>query len=820
MTGRAGGARRHTTPSRPDAVTHALGSAHRQAAALSTLMVLVLALVLLLLTVPARAFTVTDWILTDRPVGSDHALEGQGTTDDQSLAGRLIVCCGTMDDLQRIEVLANELGMVVKATLPQLKAALLSPTVPAQDHVGNVLPEHLTDALLAPAPVASKVAAQLRGVPGIVSAETEALRSTNRIPNDPDFPLQWWAHAVGLPTAWDISTGSASVTVAVLDTGLADLPDFTGRIVSPYSARYNSTQYWAWMDIVGHGSGTTGVAAATGNNRQSMAGTAWNVKIMPVHLGDSGGFSSWDTAVGMVWAVDHGANVINYSASGPSISSVEISACAYAYNHGVTVVAAAGNSGTGAGIQYPAALPTVIAVGATNSSNNRASFSSTGRELDLVAPGQNVLTFNLSKPYYWTEARSGTSFSAPIVTGVVALMLSRNRSLTPDQIRSILSLTADDLGQSGWDTSFGDGRVDAAEAVAAAGDRTAPTVSFLSPAPGATIAGDCKILLKAADNLSVKKLELLLDGVPQLTVMERSPRNWDSKTSGELTIASLTGTLAATYHSAGVTNGSTHIIEARAYDAAGNVGRQQLRLTVDNRPPTTTTTAPPATTAPPTTTPTTAAPPTTTRTLPPTTTTTLSSPTFVDVTSHHPYYEAIQHMWATGIIVGYEVGENLSEFRPSESVLRAQFAKMLAGAVDLRAEENMTSPFTDLGPDDPTSLYPHQYVAVAYANGIVAGLTPTTFGPWLNVARAQIISMMVRAASTLFPGALTEPPTVWSGSLGDFSPTHGANTRMAEYNGLLQGLTGFGPSWDPWSDASRGEVAQMLWNLMQRLQTK
>ncbi len=156
MTGRAGGARRHTTPSRREAVTCALGSAHRQAAALSALMVLVLALVLLLLTVPARALTVTDWILTDRPVGSDHTLEGQGTTDDQSLAGRLIVCCETMDDLRRIEVLANELGVVVKATLPQLKAALLSPTVPAQDHVGNVLPEHLTDALLAPAPVASK----------------------------------------------------------------------------------------------------------------------------------------------------------------------------------------------------------------------------------------------------------------------------------------------------------------------------------------------------------------------------------------------------------------------------------------------------------------------------------------------------------------------------------------------------------------------------------------------------------------------------------------------------------------------------------------
>ncbi|NLE74615.1 MAG: S8 family serine peptidase [Actinobacteria bacterium] len=709
---------------------------------------------------------------------------------------RIIVRLVDAYDLEHMDDIARALGLVVEATLPQLNAALLCPATPATDHLGNVLPEHLTDFVLTPPLPFDEVSMQLQSLPNIVSVEADSLQTTTRIPNDPDFSLQWWPHAVGLPTAWDLTTGSSSVIVAMLDTGLAELPDFAGRVISPYSVPFSSAQYWAWADVDGHGTGTTGLAAATGNNRLNMAGTAWNVRIMPIHLTDSDEFLAWNTAVGIVRAVDRGAHVINYSAGGRNLSSVMHDACLYAHNRNVTVVAAAGNTGAGSGITYPAAFPTVIAVGATNSSGNRAYFSCTGQALDLVAPGQSVLTFNLSRPYYWTEARSGTSFAAPIVSGTVALMLSRNPSLTPERIRNILSLTADDLGQVGWDTSFGDGRLNAAAAVAAAGDRSAPTVTFLEPVSGTTVCGDCRIRVRAVDNLGVKRVELRLDGVPQLSYMERPPRTWNDKSGGELVLTPLTDTLHAVYYTRDVTDGSTHIVEARAYDAAGNMGTQQLRLTVDNRPPGTTTTTGTTTTAPPA---------------------TDTDFGFVDVGPHHPYHDAIRQMWAEGIIDGYEIGGGRREFRPEPIVLRAQFTKMLVGALDLHTEETMTSPFTDLGADDPNSLYPHQYIAVAYAHGIVTGLTATSFGPWVDVARAQIISMMIRAATSLSPGTLVEPPAYWTGNLGNFSPTHAANARVAEYNGLLSGLTGFGPSWDPWTPASRGEVAQMLWNLMQCL---
>ena len=127
-------------------------------------------------------------------------------------------------------------------------------------------------------------------------------------------------------------------------------------------------------------------------------------------------------------------------------------------------------------------------------------------------------------------------------------------------------------------------------------------------------------------------------------------------------------------------------------------------------------------------------------------------------------------------------------------------------------------PFTDLGPDVLPDLgvvgglYPHEYAAVAYRNGITSGLTATTFGPYERISRGQVATMIVRAADTLFPALLLAPPAGY-GTLGDFDPIHGASVRKAEYNGLLAGLAGFGTAWDPWADASRGETAQILWNL-------
>jgi hypothetical protein len=185
-------------------------------------------------------------------------------------------------------------------------------------------------------------------------------------------------------------------------------------------------------------------------------------------------------------------------------------------------------------------------------------------------------------------------------------------------------------------------------------------------------------------------------------------------------------------------------------------------------------------------------------------------PAFIDVQSDHPYFDAIQGMASRGIINGYDVPGG-KEFRPGNNLWRAQFAKIIIGSIELAATEDMTSPFTDLGLDDPQDLYPHEFVAAAFANGITVGKTPTSFAPWDDIRRAQLITMVVRAMTRFMAGELVEPPETWSGQLPSDDPDHGFNIRLAEYNGILEGIPLAG--WDIWARASRGEAAQILWNV-------
>ena len=191
------------------------------------------------------------------------------------------------------------------------------------------------------------------------------------------------------------------------------------------------------------------------------------------------------------------------------------------------------------------------------------------------------------------------------------------------------------------------------------------------------------------------------------------------------------------------------------------------------------------------------------------------APSFADVDAGDPYYEAIQGMAAANIIQGYAQSGGGSVFKPDDPVWRAQSAKMVVGALGLAVAEGLTSPFTDLGPVIPGELYPHAHVAVAFNNQISTGTSPTTFSPWDNVSRAQVVTMVVRAVQNLHPDALQPVPVGYVNTWGtDFSPVHGPNARIAEYNGLLDGLPLAGAANDPWAAMSRGEVAQALWNMM------
>jgi hypothetical protein len=174
-------------------------------------------------------------------------------------------------------------------------------------------------------------------------------------------------------------------------------------------------------------------------------------------------------------------------------------------------------------------------------------------------------------------------------------------------------------------------------------------------------------------------------------------------------------------------------------------------------------------------------------------------------------------MAAKGLIGGYATVGGYSEFRPTNSVFRAQFAKMIDGALGFTVDEAMAAPinFTDLGSDDPASLYPHEYAWVAYSNNIIKGYSDGIFRPYAAISRGQVVTMTVRALLARSPSLLTLPPEGYVQSWGkDLPPEHRENARIAEYNHLLAGLPLTTTASNANAPMPRGEVAQVLWNMM------
>ena len=189
---------------------------------------------------------------------------------------------------------------------------------------------------------------------------------------------------------------------------------------------------------------------------------------------------------------------------------------------------------------------------------------------------------------------------------------------------------------------------------------------------------------------------------------------------------------------------------------------------------------------------------------------------FPDVPDSHPYSEAIADLSGRGIIGGYTNGN----FGPGDPVIRQQFAKMVVKTLGLTVTGSEACPFVDVLPGTGTDpFYPTKYVAVCAQNNITKGTDSTHFSPTLNIRRQQVITMIVRALDNLQPGTLQAVPAGWSGVLPAGDPTHGGNIKKAEYNGLLNGIRASASTsglagWDTTKNASRGEVAQMLHNLL------
>ncbi len=292
--------------------------------------------------------------------------------------------------------------------------------------------------------------------------------------NDSYYNSQWGLAHIYADAAWEITTGSPSVKVAVIEGEGFDLnhPDLHYG-----NDTYSNLSVSEYVDYVNpgnptpttvHGTEVAGIIAAKTNNGIGIAGIAGGnhsegSKIIPYRAMQAG-----NTISAIYDAVAKGARVINMSYNVSESSSYN-QALTYAYNNGVTLVCSSGKTGSSQ-ISYPASHEHTIAVGAIDNSNNRASFSNFGDGLDLVAPGYLIKSTVPADSGYYAYC-SGTSFAAPHVSGVVALMLSVNPSLTPYKIREILRSTAKKINTSqynytnGWNEYVGYGLLNACAAV-------------------------------------------------------------------------------------------------------------------------------------------------------------------------------------------------------------------------------------------------------------------------------------------------------------------------------------------------------------------
>ena len=333
-----------------------------------------------------------------------------------------------------------------------------------------------------------------------------------RTPNDPDFTIQWYLDAINARAAWDISTGDQDIIVAVLDTGVqTDHPDLKANMLDGVNV-YDVTA--GIDDTRNHGTGVAGIIGATCNNRIGGASVGWGTSILPIRVTDSRGrATSWAIAAGMRTAVGAGARVINISFAPLASDRMILRHAQFARRSGTLVVIAAGNTG-----RKRSDKPSDYAlfVSATMRTGTRAPFSTYGTFVDIAAPGMSIYTAGVDDSY---GSMSGTSFAAPIVAGVAALIWAVSPDLRPITVAEILTETAEDIGATGDDEQFGAGLIDAQAAVLQARqiqrrhDDDPPDVTITSPSDGATIKSRAAVRVTATDRYDVADVTLLINGL-------------------------------------------------------------------------------------------------------------------------------------------------------------------------------------------------------------------------------------------------------------------------------------------------------------------
>ncbi len=301
--------------------------------------------------------------------------------------------------------------------------------------------------------------------------EPDYIYSASLAPNDPDYDKQWNLRSINIESAWEETKGSG-VTVAVIDTGISQVPDLQGtKFVEGYDFVNDRTDA---RDDNGHGTHVAGTIAQTTNNAVGVAGIAYEANLMPLKvLSATGGGTVADIAEAIQFAADHGAQVINMSLGGGGESQLMQAAVNYAHSKGVVIIAAAGNAGQNSAA-YPARYPHVLGVSALDPTGSKAPYSNFGAGVDIAAPGgltqgsdrtggilQNTINPDTGESVY--EYFQGTSMAAPHVAGVAALVRASGIN-NPDEIKDVLKQSALAVKDDSLN-HFGAGKLDAAAAV-------------------------------------------------------------------------------------------------------------------------------------------------------------------------------------------------------------------------------------------------------------------------------------------------------------------------------------------------------------------
>ena len=442
--------------------------------------------------------------------------------------------------------------------------------------------------------------AALRSDPAVVYAQEDRAFRHTYVPNDPSYSTSGsWGQGyddlyglkkIGTTAAWDTARGDGTV-VAVVDTGLDfSHPDLGANtwtnageipgngIDDDTNGFIDDVRGWdfvgaSWLtptpdanpsDVHGHGTHVAGTVAAVGDNGLGVVGVAWKARVMAVRgLDDLGQGPESALAAAIVYAADNGADVINASFGGQGESQPLRDAVDYAHGLGAVFVAAAGNSNFDAAYFYPAGVPNAITVSAIDAFDNKAWFSNYGTKIDVAAPGVDILS--LQKGTGGFVRFQGTSMAAPHVSGVAALILERHPEFTNEQVRQVLRASATDLGLPGRDTTFGYGRLSAAQAVLVAQVLEA---QISSPATGVEVRAPVTIRGTARGT-----------GFSHY-VLERgegeNPTSWTTLATGSTPVAD--GTLG-TFDPGEVPDG-IYTVRLRAVTSGGQTFSDQVRIDV------------------------------------------------------------------------------------------------------------------------------------------------------------------------------------------------------------------------------------------------